>query len=82
MLRPLTIPRGIANILMLGDITVLSINEKYSYRPDKILDEVGQKSIPKEMINNYLSNVSPISCTQKTEYIIADSLFDAYFARG
>ena len=82
MLRPLKIPRGIANILMLGDIDTLFINEKYSHRPDKILDDYGQKSISKEMINNYLSNVSPISCKNGVEYIIADSIFDAYFIRS
>ena len=82
MLNPLKIPRGVANILMLGNVSSININENLSYRPDKVLDSYGMKSMLKEIVNNYVSNTSPISCQNGTEYIITDSLFNAYFVRN
>ena len=81
MLKPFKVPRGVANIFMIGCVTVKKINEEYSYRPDKILDYYGMKSIGKEMVNNHLSNTSPISCKSGDEYFITDALFNAYFVR-
>lgn len=81
MLKPLKIPRGIANIFMLGDVDSIGITEKFTYRPDKIMDQFGMKSMLKEIVNNYISNISPISCENGVEYLIADSLFNGYFVR-
>lgn len=81
MLKPLKIPRGVANIFMLGDIDQMDINENLAYRPDKVMDQFGMKSMVKEIVNNYISNISPISCKTGTEYLIADSLFNGYFVR-
>ena len=81
MLNPLKIPRGIANILMIGDVNVTTINEALSYRPDKVLDKFGMKSMLREIVNNYMSNTSPISCKSSDEYFITDSLFNGYFVR-
>ena len=81
MLNPLKIPRGIANILMIGDVDAITIDERLSYRPDKVLDQFGMKSMLKEIVNNYLSNTSPISCKNNDLYLITDSLFNGYFVR-
>lgn len=81
MLKPLKVPRGVANIFMIGCVDVKKINEEFSYRPDKILNKYGMKSIGKEMVNNHLTNLSPISCTTGKEYFVTDALFNAYFVR-
>lgn len=81
MLKPLNVPRGVAKIFMIGSSTEIVIDETYNHRPDRILASVGMKSIMKEFINNYLSNVSPISCKNGTTYIVTDSLFNAYFSK-
>ncbi len=81
MLKPLKIPRGVANIFMLGDTDEIIINESLSYRPDRVMDQFGMKSMVKEIVNNYISNISPISCENGKEYLIADSLFNGYFVR-
>lgn len=81
MLKPLNIPRGVAKIFMLGNSNEIVINETYNHRPDRILANYGMKSIMKELVNNYLSNISPISCKNGTEYIVTDSLFNAYFSK-
>lgn len=82
MLKPLKIPRGIANVFAIGSSTVIQIDERYKYRPDKILGAIGAKSISKEIVNNYLSNTSPITCDENVEYVIADELINGYFVRG
>lgn len=81
MLKPLKIPRGVASVFMVGCTTVKQIDENYAHRPDKILDYYGMKSIGKEMVNNYMSNTSPISCKQGDEYYILNALFMSYFVR-
>ena len=81
MLKPLKIPRGVANIFVLGDSTTQKINEYTKYRPDKILEQYGMESMSKEIVNNYLTNISPISCKSDVTYVIADALFNGYFVR-
>ena len=81
MLKPLNIPRGVAKIFMIGNSTETIIDETYNHRPDRVLSSSGMKSIMKELVNNYISNISPISCKNGTTYIITDSLFNAYFSK-
>ena len=81
MLRPLKIPRGVANLLSIGNSSTIIIDEKYKHRPDKILDSMGMKSLSKEVTNNYMSVTSPISCENQDVYTITDSLFNSYFMR-
>ncbi|MBR4397037.1 MAG: hypothetical protein IKS48_07360 [Eubacterium sp.] len=82
MLKPLKIPRGIANIFRIGNSTEIKIPEKWAYRPDQILESVGSESMKGELANNYLSVKSPISLSKGTPYVIADSLFEGYFVNG
>ena len=82
MIKPLKIPRGIGNIFVLGNSSDIPIIEKWKHRPDKILDVIGQASVKKEMLNNYMSNTSPISLKNGDTYIITDELFEGYFLNG
>ena len=81
MLKPLKIPRGVADIFIIGDASSQKIDETTTHRPDRVLEQFGMESIGKEITNNYLTNVSPISCKNGIDYIIADSLFCAYFIK-
>ena len=81
MLNPLKIPRGVANLFMIGDVDVTTITEDVAHRPDKILKRCGMNSMVKEIVNNYISNISPISCENGAEYIVTDALFNGYFVR-
>lgn len=79
MLKPLKLPRGVCNLFAIGDSATVTIPEKWSYRPDKILESVGQKSMKGEIINNHISVSSPITLKSGDDYIIVDSLFRKYF---
>lgn len=81
MLKPLKLPRGVCNLFAIGDSVTVTIPEKWSYRPDKILDSVGQKSMKGEVINNYISVVSPITLRSGDSYVVVDGLFKKYFFR-
>ena len=82
MLTMLKVPRGVANLFVLGNSSEITITEEFNHRPDKILDQYGMKSFVKEMVNNYMSNISPISCKNGIPYIVTDSLFNGYFVRN
>lgn len=79
MIKPVKVPRGIANIFAIGNSSEITITENWKHRPDKILDSIGQKSMKYEILNNYMSNVSPISLVNGTNYIITDRTFGGYF---
>ena len=74
MIKPITIPRGIANIFMLGLSDATTVTEIYAFRPDRI-----NSSMRDEIINNHMSNTSPISCEKKKEYKVVDNMFKTYF---
>lgn len=82
MIKPLKIPRGIGNIFVLGNSADISIIEKWKHRPDKILEVIGQSSMKKEVLNNYMSNTSPISLKNGDTYTVTDELFEGYFLNG
>ena len=79
MLKPIKVPRGIANLFALGNSSEIPIIEVWANRPDKILDVVGQKSMKNELINNYMSNKSPISLHVRDRYLITDDIFTGNF---
>ena len=82
MIKPVKLPRGVANIFMLGNSSEVKVMESWNHRPDKILELVGQKSMKYEIINNYMSNTSPISLKNGDKYIITDRTFGGYFFNG
>lgn len=82
MFKPVGLPRGVANLLSQGLRDDIIITEDVSYRPDKILTAYGLKSFKHEAVNNWLSNTSPISCVNNTDYSIAGNMFMAYFTLG
>ena len=79
MFKPVKLPRGVANIFLVGNSANVKLKSNAQYRPDKILEVTGNKSVLGEMINNYMSNKSPITLHSGDEYKITDSLFNAYF---
>lgn len=76
MMNPISIPRGIANIFLVGMCDEVQITEDWKYRPDK--KNLGMRA---EIINNHLSNVSPISCEKGKRYVFTNNLFMTYFGR-
>lgn len=79
MIKPITIPRGIANIFILGLATADFYDEATQYRPDKIHSNNGISGVKDEIVNDYLSVTSPIEARKGTGEIFADSLFKSYF---
>ena len=79
MFKPVKIPRGVANIFSIGNAKVSKIGQNYEHRTDKILDTIGAPSFEDECVNNWLSNLSPISAVNGKSYTTADSLFKGYF---
>ncbi len=80
MLKPIKIPRGIANIFAVGDSTDMNITEDLEYRPDKIQEIINTPSMAKEIVDNFMSNISPITLRKGDTYVITDNLFKGYFA--
>lgn len=79
MIKPITIPRGVANLFILGLATVDVYNEKTQYRPDKIHEDNQISSMKDEIVNNYISVISPISATKGKAEVFAQPLFKSYF---
>jgi len=80
MLKPLKIPRCVANLFSIGNSTEISIIQDFEYRPDKIPESINVPSIYEELVDNYVSNKSPITLKKGDYYTITDSLFKGYFA--
>lgn len=76
MMKPLNIPRGVAYLFCQDLITGETVTEDTQYRPDFLNNDMRN-----EIINNHLSNVSPISLTKKTLYLITEVMFMSYFGR-
>lgn len=76
MVKPLKIPKGVAFLFCQDHITGKIIEEGEQHRPDLI-----NNSIRNEFINNYMSNISPISLIKRSGYIITDVMFMSYFGR-
>lgn len=73
----LNIPRGIAILFAVDDSEDTIVGENEEHRTDRMLNN---KSIKKELVNNYVSNTSPISCKKGDKYKICSSKFHGYFA--
>lgn len=80
MLKPLKLPRGILNILMIGNCTTLKVTEDIAYRPDKIPELLNTRSAKEEILDNYMSNKSPLTMKKGDTYIVTDALFKNYFS--
>ena len=79
MIKPVKLPRGVANLFLVGDASEIFIPERWNHRPDKILDSIGQKSMKGELLNNYVSVASPITLSTGTRYVVTDGLYRKYF---
>lgn len=80
MLKPLKLPRGVVNLFRLGNSAEMPITQDYEHRPDKIFSKLNKASIRDELVDNYMSNISPITLDKSDTYIVTDSLFKGYFA--
>jgi len=76
MVKPLIIPRGVAYLFAQDHISATIVTENTQHRPDFL-----NNSMRNEIINNHMSNISPITLVKKTAYIITDVLFMSYFGR-
>ena len=82
MLKPVKFPRCVANLFAIGNSSELPITQDFEYRPDKIPTALNQASMKEELIDNYMSNISPISLKKGFKYTVTDSLFKGYFGNG
>ena len=67
--------------MSVGSSNDYEITDAVEYRPDKVTTFLYGSSLRDEMINNALSNVSPISCKNGTRYRVSNILFRNLFAR-
>lgn len=74
MIRPVRLPRGVSNILMLGDAEIDTVREGFQHRPDLL-----NNSFRNEVINNWVSVTSPIDCKKGTTYIVTGVKFMSFF---
>jgi hypothetical protein len=70
MFKPIRFPRGIANLFSIGLCSKQIVGEGYQHRPDKL-----SGGMKEELINNNLSNISPISCEKGKVYSTASQMF-------
>lgn len=83
MIKPIVIPRGVANIMKLGNCVEINVVQNWYYRPDKLIKEATPNpSMRLEIMNNYISNTSPISLKKNSKYTLADNMFKEYFCNG
>ena len=82
MLKPVKVPRCVANLFSIGNSVDITITENFEYRPDKIPESVNVASISEEIVDNYISNKSPITLTKGENYTVTDKLFKGYFANA
>lgn len=79
-MNPSVLPRGVALLFSVGDRRRIKVNEDIAFRTDKAIESTNEK-LKKELLNNWLSNTSPITFKKGKEYYITDELFNAYFRR-
>ena len=82
MLKPVKVPRCVANLFTIGNSTDMTITEAFEYRPDKIPESVNMPSITEEIVDNYISNKSPITLRKGDIYTVTDKLFKGYFGNA
>ena len=82
MLKPVKIPRCVANLFSIGNSVDITITENFERRPDKIPESVNVASIREEIVDNYISNKSPITLKKGDTYTVTDKLFKGYFANA
>lgn len=68
------IPRGVANIFSVNQSNEVTITENTQHRTDRL-----NNGIQDELINNWMSNTSPLRTTKGTRYKKMSSLFISYF---
>ena len=76
MISPLKIPRGVANLFAIGMAEGDIVNENTQFRPDFLNNDIRT-----EIINNWMTNISPISLEKKQAYIFVDVTFISYFGK-
>jgi len=76
MVKPLNIPKGVAYLFCQDLIYGSEVKEEEQFRPDLL-----NNSMRNEIINNYVSEVSPISLIKHKFYMITDVMFMTYFGR-
>ena len=81
MINAFKIPDGLALLMSVGSSNDYEITDIVQYRPDKVTKFLYGSSVHDEIINNALSNVSPISCTNGKKYTVSNVLFRNFFAR-
>lgn len=79
MLKAMKLPRGVVNVLSIGLTSEIEVDERYSHRPDHILEDIGIPSMSHELFNNSISNTSPISMEKGDDYIVANHMCKNYF---
>ena len=81
MINPCTLPRGVAMLFSIGDRVVTEAEEPNAFRTDRILSESSSERIQKEIYNNWISCVSPITFYKEVRYIVLDDLMNSWFRR-
>lgn len=82
MIKPVKMPRCVANLFAIGNSAELTITETFEYRPDKIPEALNMPSMREEIIDNYMSNKSPITLRKGDVYTVTDGMFKGYFANA
>ena len=81
MMNPSKIPRGVACIMMLNDCIKVNVTQDWYHRPDKLIkDLTPMPSMNLELLDNYISNTSPISLKKDSAYYLMDDLFKENFS--
>ena len=82
MIKPLKVPRGVAVLFSLGNRYDVKISQDWSHRSDKVLETMNLKSLKYEIMDNYISNASPMTLNKGNPYVIVDKFFGGIFYNG
>ena len=83
MIHPLNIPRGVGNIFKLCNCFELLCRQEWTHRPDQLINDMApMPSMKLEILDNYVSNISPISLKTGSAYTMVDNMFKEYFYNG
>ena len=73
MIKPLKVPRGVAVLFSLGNRYDVKISQDWSHRSDKVLETMNLKSLKYEIMDNYISNASPMTLNKGDPYVIVSN---------
>ena len=79
MLKPMSFPRGVLMMFLPDNADEVTVTEPGEHRPDLFLEK---PSVVTELQNNYVTNISPISCTKGTSYMMTGLIYRTYFGRS